>query len=97
MNLVLTAWTAWQETPPNYGDAAAWALLVFLFVTLLALACCILALRIRPHGPSPEHDLIEEVQRDEEKLASSTPGRDEKASPWERPADWWKDDRNGPR
>lgn len=95
MNLALTTWMAWQETAPNYGDAAAWALLVFLFVTLLAITCCVMALRMRPPGPRPEHDLIEEVQRDEEELASSTPGREKGASPWEKPAEWWKGDRDG--
>ena len=94
MNAIPTAMAAWQEGAPNYGDAAAWALLVFLFVTLLAIACCVMALRIRPPGPQPHHELIEEVQRDEDKLACSTPGREEGASPWEKPADWWKGEKN---
>ena len=92
--MILTASAAWPDAAPNYGDAAAWALLVFLFVTLLAIACCVMALRFRPPGPKPEHDLIEEVQREEEKLATSTPGLDDGASPWEKPADWWKGDKD---
>ena len=46
MSLGLSVLAAWQETAPNYGDAAAWALLVFLFITLLAIACCVMALRL---------------------------------------------------
>ena len=102
MTLILTAVVRtsaeWDGTlprvAPNYGDAAAWALLVFLFATLLAITCCVLALRFRPPGPKPEHDLIDEVLAEEDKFANSTPGREEGASPWEKPADWWKD-RNG--
>ena len=94
MNTILTLTAGWQDAAPNYGDAAAWALLVFLFITLLAIGCCVMALRFRPPGPKPEHELIEEVQRDEEKLARSTPGREDGASPWEKPADWWKDDKD---
>ena len=67
MNTILTLTAGWQDAAPNYGDAAAWALLVFLFITLLAIGCCVMALRFRPPGPKPEHELIEEVQRDEEK------------------------------
>lgn len=101
MSAILTAFVRtspeWDGTlprvAPNYGDAAAWALLVVLFVTLLAIVCWVLALRFRPPGPKPEHDLIDEVTAKEDKFANSTPGREEGASPWEKPADWWKDQR----
>jgi hypothetical protein len=100
LTAALRAGTEWDGNPPrvaDYGDAAAWALLVFLFITLLAITCFVMALRFRPPGPKPEHELIEEVQRDEEKLAKSTPGREKGAEPWEKPADWWKPERGDDR
>jgi hypothetical protein len=89
-----TEWNgSWQHIHPNYGDAAAWALVAFFLLTLGVVAGCIIALRTRPPGPTREHLLIDEVLRNEDSLAKSTPGLPDDADPWEKPADWWKDER----
>jgi hypothetical protein len=83
------AWDGvWRETAARSGDMLAWALVAFFLLCMGVFAGCILALRMRPRRPTPEQLLIEEVQRDEDRLAGTAP--DEGRQSWERPADWWK-------
>lgn len=79
-----------QSARVHYGDVAAWALVCFFLLAVGVVAGCIIALRTRPPGPTREHLLIDEVLRNEDTLAKSTPGTEEGASPWEKPVDWWK-------
>jgi hypothetical protein len=68
-----------------------WALLFFFLLTLAVIGACIIALRQRSGPPSPEHLLIEEVLRDPDAAENGKPAQDgPKLQPWERPADWWK-------
>lgn len=78
----------WRETAARSGDMLAWALVAFSLLGMGVFVGCILALRTRPRQPTPEQLLIEEVQRDEDRLAGTVP--DEGRQSWERPADWWK-------
>ena len=66
-----------------------WGLMITLLVTLAVIGACIMALRVRGTGPTPEQALIDEVlreAREEERRGRRTEPR----APWERPADWWK-------
>jgi hypothetical protein len=88
-----TEWNGtWQNARVKNGDAAAWALVVFFLVTLGLVAGCVAAALTRPRGPRREHLLIDEVLRDEDKLAASTPGFTEGGAPWEKSADWWREE-----
>ena len=79
----------WQHAR-GAGDVLAWGLVVCFLLTLGVIAGCILSLRSRPRQPTPEQLLIEEVQRDEDRLAGTAPGPEHDSQPWERPGDWWK-------
>ena len=67
-----------------------WGLLISLLVTLAVIGACIMALRVKGMGPTPEQALIEEVLREAREEERSGRNRTTGA-PWERPADWWKD------
>jgi hypothetical protein len=85
---------AWQAGAGSgsAGDVLAWALVAFLLLTLGVIAGCIFA-RSRPAGPTPEQQLIEEVQRNEDALAQGiTPSAEGASQSWERDADWWRKD-----
>lgn len=75
------------------GSAAAGAMLVSLLLALLMMAAGLgwQMLRRRAASLSPEQALIEEVLGEEKKIPSSTV-RDDTAAPWEKPADWWKNE-----
>ncbi len=75
----------------NTGDAVAWGLVGFFLITLGVVAGCMGISLTRPRGRSPEHQLIEEVLENEEKLANRSPSGETAGAPWEKPADWWKD------
>ena len=84
-------WTGAAPHTSATGDILAWALVAFLILTMGVIAGCILALRARPAGLTPEQQLIEEVQGNEDALARSSGARDSgEAPPWERDADWWR-------
>lgn len=99
--------SAWQGFRGGTGDILAWVLVAFFLLTLGVIAGCIIALRSRPAQLTPEQQLIEEVQRDEDELAYGTPtpatgpgsspgtgdGKGDPGSdPWERDPDWWRKD-----
>src|SRR5687768_9275837 len=73
---------AWQAGAGSgsAGDFLAWSLVAFFLLTLGVIAGCIFALRSRPAGPTPEQELIEEVQRNEDALAQGTTPSGEGAS-----------------
>src|SRR5689334_16243859 len=68
---------AWNHAASSgRGDILAWALVAFFLLTLGVFAGCIIALRTRPAGPTPEQELIEEVQKNEDALAFGNPAGD---------------------
>lgn len=82
---------ALEASASSVNSLLTWALLFFFLLTLVVIGACIIALRQRSGPPSPEHLLIEEVLRDPEAAENGTSGQNgPKLQPWERPADWWK-------
>lgn len=69
------------------GAPAAFVLIAFLALTVAVILGCFIALRPRRAVSRPEHDLIEEVLRNEDQLAAGSPAG---GDPWEKRADWWK-------
>jgi hypothetical protein len=67
---------ALEASASSVNSLLTWALLFFFLLTLAVIGACIIALRQRSGPPSPENG----------KPAQDGP----KLQPWERPADWWK-------
>ena len=86
-------WTgAWHHASSGNGDILAWGLVVCFLLTLGVVAGCVLSLRSRPVALTPEQELIEEVQQNEDALAlGGTPAAAEGES-WERDPEWWRKD-----
>lgn len=70
------------------GDVLAWVMVAFFLLTMGVIAGCIIALRSRPAGSTPEQLLIEEVQQNEDALARGSMATE--GEPWERDPDWWR-------
>ncbi len=76
--------------PATYGDAVAWGFVLLLAITLTAFALAVRAIRQRPPGQTPEQDLMDEVRRNEDGLASGAAQKSTSGAPWERDPDWWR-------
>lgn len=75
------------------GDTLAWSLMAVLAVTLSLVGGIVWGL-CRPFRQHPPESLAEEVSENPAGPAPPAPAgtRSTEPAPWEKPADWWKQD-----
>lgn len=76
------------------GDAFAWALLAVLGLTFGLVTACGLGIYRQFRRVTPETELLEEIKQAARKTTPILPlvTPSSQTAPWERPADWWKND-----